>query len=359
MCGAKASDTYKTEDEDRYTKGTRTPVLSDQWKSAYANAAGNLNAGGYTGQQQNALGLFQNNYNLLQDGIDDYDPNIDVLQGNLEAIQANNRLKPVQTSAGIINNDLMGNRGQMAALGGQYAPFSTQKAAQATASSGADFISRYTNDPTADALLQSSTDDYITTADRARNARLLSRDSSGAFGDRAAISDATYDADSVRGLNALTSGIRSSIYDRAVGAGMQDANNFTNTSQFNAGAEMQNRSQQMQAIQAQERNIAAQTGISQQILQNVITNNQVNMDGLGAESDAAKSNIDALGAKRNAVQINMDAATKLFQSGQISQEQLNQLAILAQQSNGMYMDETMNRNGSSNSFTATVDADIF
>lgn len=278
MCGpsAKNTTTFKTSSKDQ------TPILSDDWIKAYKNSSNNLGANGLNSLQNQGLGM-------LNQAITD---------------------RPYQASAVIVNNDLMGMRGDLEGLGAKYDPYTKMTTPTATADTGASFMGAYKNPFDRD-VIDASVNDYNTNVDRTSNAMRAGRDSAGAFGDRSAIADAVYQGDASRGLGSLVSGLRQTGFNTAAGLGQQDAARSTDVSKFNAGQELQNRVQQMGAIGAQERNIAARAGISQQILDNVFTNNQVNMD----------------------------YATKLFQTGQISQEQLNTITQLAERANGTHTKE--------------------
>jgi hypothetical protein len=334
---------------------TAMPILSEEWKKTFGNAVSNLNSNGATAQQQPALDYFANNMghsaaSLLQGpaGAPNIDSNNAAIQWTNHFVNAN--VNPAIQS--IANN--------------AYKPFVHQAvrqqdpAAQANAAlsanapsinsqTGASFMNAYKN-PWDQEVINASAADYNVNADRSLNSMRAGRDASGAFGDRAAIADAVFQADAARGLGSMVSGLRQQGFNTAVGFGQQDANRFLSADQSNASnvlannqfnASAQNAANQFNANALNDRNqfnvnagyqgdqqrmqaggnlinaVGQMAANAQQALNNTMAGNEANM----------QANLAAQG-------LNMDAANALMMGGGMTQDQLVQLANLAQAANG-------------------------
>lgn len=291
--------------------GIQKPILSDDWLSAFKNSAGALNANGANPWQQQGA---------------------DYLSGSM------GQNSPVNSYTDLTNNTL-GNFNRMNLQArDQFAPFTTQQAPQSAyagdvnAMSGADFMDKYSNKYD-QSVIDSTVNDYNTNTDRTLNAIRQGRNSSGAFGDRSAIADAAYQGDATRGLGSLVSNLRQANFNTAAGYGQQDASRALTAAtsnqsaraannDFNANAIYKNRDQQMAAINDQVSAISNAVGVSQDALKNVVT-----ADG-----------------------IDTDKARALFDSGTITQSQLDQIVNLASAGNGQQVDENGNSTSKSSGF---------
>jgi len=289
----------------QYSSATQKPILSDQWTGSFDRATGNMNAGGYTPDQATGSDWIRNNLNT----------------------------NPVGTQRGVTNqyiNDVQGAIGDINMNGlNQFATGAARQADYAgdvTAKTGAGFMDAYKNPYQTD-VIDASIADYNAGADRALSGMRAGRDAAGAFGDRAAIQDAVFNADANRGLGSLVSGLRSQGFTTAAGLGMQDSNRdltagMSNQSaraqnnQFNVNAGYQGDQQRIGAYNDIVRNGLSAAGLSQQQFNNIVNENGVNTD----------------------------AAKALFNAGSISQSQLNQILQLSGEANGNQIDS---RGGSS------------
>ncbi len=117
----------------------------------------------------------------------------------------------------------------------QIGPAQTAAAADATAASGADYMSRYQN-PFTQQVVDTTLAGYDRSAaeTRARMAAQAAR--AGAFGgSRYGIAEGQFAADTALGRAATEAQLRSQGFDTAAGLGQQDAANAQGASQFNAG----------------------------------------------------------------------------------------------------------------------------
>lgn len=325
--GASAEANYSKTSENftKDTTGKREALLSDYWKTAFGNASGNLNPFGYTPDQQ--TGVDWARMNLATNPVGGATANANTFLDN-----ANQSVGNVATSFNKYINAAPRQLGQ-ATL--------SENAPMVQARQGSDFASSY-YDPFLKQVVNSSVDDYNTSADRALNQMRVGQAASGAYGgDRGAVAEGQFRGDVTRGLGSLVSNLYSQGFNTAQGFGQSDANRFLtadtvnasnilsnnqyNTGlldsrdKFNVDAGYRGDQQSMGALSAQGETILKQAGLSQQQLDNVITANG----------------------------INMDAAQSLFTAGQISQAQLNQLLQLAAAANGQTYDETSTGSGSS------------
>lgn len=104
--------------------------------------------------------------------------------------------------------------------------------------SAADYIDRFMNPALRD-VVDTSLADYDTGVDRSMTARSAAAGAGSAFGNRRAIADAVYEADTARGRGALSAGLRSNAFDTALGAAQGDAGRFQSADTFNAGTALQ------------------------------------------------------------------------------------------------------------------------
>jgi len=106
-------------------------------------------------------------------------------------------------------------------------------AQQIQARQGSEFMGDYLNPYLSD-VVDASLADYDFGTNRALAEMQGRRDAGSAFGSRANLSDAVFNADAARGRGSLAAGLRSQGFNTALGAGMQDANRFLSADTTNA-----------------------------------------------------------------------------------------------------------------------------
>jgi len=303
------------------TFGTQRPILSGEYTDALNRARGNLNPGGYTADQ--ATG-------------------VDFLRSNM----VNNPVQGATTSA---NDYLLQSQNNYGFLNSQIAPFTTAPARQLgdaqladyagdiAAQGGYDFISKY-NDPWQKDVIDSSIADYNVNADRALSGMRAGRDAAGAFGDRAAIADAVFQADSTRGLGSLVGGLRSQGFNTAAGFGQQDANRFLSAAQSNQSARAQNNQFNANMLDTRDKfNVDAGYRGDQQALQA----NEMVGQNVRSAADLQQQRLNNIIAADG---IDVQKAQALFQAGSISQEQLNQILQTLAATNGSRTSQVSGQN---------------
>lgn len=359
--GASASDSNTSKSSNDNTYGTHSPILGDDWIAAFKAAQGNLNAGGYTADQQKAIDLGLGALGRSDSAVADANNSFDAIRDQYG--QRGQQLYDISTQG----PHLLG--AAPTSVAGQATGTTSDYAGDITAQSGASQMGQYF-DPFIGDVVANSVNDYDTNVDRTLNNMRASRDASGAFGDRAAIGDASYLGDATRGLGTLVSGLYSNAFNTAAGYGQQDANRIlsadqsnqatrqqnnqfnagllTDTSKFNAGQTTQNN--QFNAGLLNDRDIANQNSQNQ--------NDQTRLHAIEDMQQNLRDQTNLTDTQLNDIfkgtQIDTEAAQALFQAGQISQDQLNQILQLAQAGNGYSY--TQNSNGSSNSNTVSVSA---
>gem|GEM_PF-4652096 len=107
-----------------------------------------------------------------------------------------------------------------------------------TARQGVGLMNDYLNPYMRD-VVDTSLGDYDVGVDRQANQSRARRDAASAFGDRAALADAVFAADSSRGRGSLAAGLRSDAFNTAAGFGMQDANRFLEAERTNQQVALQ------------------------------------------------------------------------------------------------------------------------
>lgn len=162
--------------------------------------------------------------------------------------------------------------------------------------SAADYIERFMNPALRD-VVDTSLADYDTGVDRAMTARSASADAGSAFGNRRAIADAVYQADTARGRGALSAGLRSNAFDTALGAAQGDASRFQGADTFNAGTALQtalaNQSNQARNFDRSMQNNQFNTGQYNTAAQfNLGAANRASEFGAGERNRFALSNRD-------------------------------------------------------------------
>lgn len=333
--GTSVQDVNKTSNTQTNASGTNTPILSNDWQSAFNNAKNNLNSAGYTADQQTGVDWARNSL-------------------------ANNQ---VQGATGAANASLTGNANSLQNVIGGYNYLAGQGAHQlgaaptegyvgdVKAASGNSLASQYYN-PFQKNVIDTSVNDYMTGVDRTQNAMRAGRDSAGAFGDRSAVADAVYQGDATRGLGSLVSGLYSQGFNTAQGYGQQDANRLLSADQGNQAAAQGVNTRNSSLLDSRERaNIGYQQD-DQALKMNALAGiRSTELEKAGVTDDILKNVITADG-------IDSGKAQALFQTGQISQEQLNAIMAAASAGNGSSFNQTGGSSTNSNEITAKAAAGI-
>jgi hypothetical protein len=103
---------------------------------------------------------------------------------------------------------------------------------------GADYMNTYMN-PYLNQVVDTSLSDYDVGVDRQAAQNRARRDASSAFGDRAAIADAVFSADSNRGRASTASNLRSQAFNTSAAFGMQDSDRFLDADRTNQQVALQ------------------------------------------------------------------------------------------------------------------------
>lgn len=334
-----ASANYQGTDtkESRDSSGTTSPVLSDYWKTAFNNFSGGVNSSGFTPGQQTAVDFATNR-----------------MGGN----------NPVARGVTSANADLAASNASRDNVVGGYnwlgtqGPFQlgqTQKenyVGDVTALQGGQLAEGYYN-PFIKNVVNTSVDDYMTNVDRTLTSMRAGRDSGSAFGNRSAIGEGVFLGDTARGLGSMVSGLYKEGYDTAQGLGQLDANRFLtagttnqamrqgvesrNTSLIdsrerqNIGYKQDDQAVKFQALEGIRSTLTERDGVSQTILNNIIT-----ADG-----------------------IDVAAATALFDAGTLSQAQLSAILEAARAANGSTFTQTSTGTRNSDTYGGSVESGIF
>jgi hypothetical protein len=319
---------------ERNTYGTRTPNLSDDWLASFKKAQGNLNAGGYTPDQQKAIDLGLGSLNTTRDSL---------AKANGDLGFFSSQIAPYAVAP-----DRLAIQGIAASPAEEYV-------GDVTAKTGADFMDRY-KDPYQKDVIDASLADYDVGVDRGLSGLRASRDASGAFGDRAALADATYLGDSNRGRGLLVAGLNSQGFNTRAGYGMQDANRTLLADQGNQTTEQGVRSRNAgNLLDANKFNAAQFSDISKFNVDTQYKGDKQRMDAIKMQAGLSQQVLDNV-FKGN--QIDTDAAKSLFEAGQISQDQLLTLLQAASEGNGFSYTEDSKSKGSSNTAKVSFEAGI-
>lgn len=235
-------------------------------------------------------------------------------------------------------------RGQAAP---QAAVFTSDGAPQIAGQVGADYMSRYMS-PYLNDVVGSTGDILDRTTDRGLTSLRASRDAGSAFGDRANLADGQFLSDSAMNKGNVIGNLKNLGFTQAAGYGMSDADkaqaaattNAGNTlsnnqynagaknqgAQFNVGAQQANTAQKLQAAQQAQSILKDQAGLSQQLLDNIVT-----ADGI----DTAKAN-------------------SLFSDGTITSAQLAAILSMAQNGNGYTYSQNSTSNGTTDQSSFVV-----
>lgn len=290
-------------DTNAASYGTRTPNLSTGYTGAVDDYKKALNPNGLNASQQGGMDL-------------------------LNSVSTNGRVAGATTNA---NNLLTG-------LAGKYDPFAKQatplSANVPTVAGQAGFNYMKPYEASYDkGLIDPLLADYD--ADTAKKYGAFRAGTAGAFGNRrTGLAESSFADASVRGRGTYAANLLSDRFKTAAELGQSDATRFqaadtTNAgnllsnNQFNAGQETRNRQQQMDAL-------SAQTGITNQQLANVVTQNG----------------------------IDLEVAQSLFAAGSITQSQLQSLIDFASAGNGSSYTENKTGNTNTDEFGISAKAGI-
>jgi hypothetical protein len=213
--------------------------------------------------------------------------------------------------AGQVTN--AGNVGDIAGVGNISAgPDIT--AQQIAARRGSEFMSDYMNPYMRD-VVDTTLADYDVGTDRTMAGRSAARDASGAFGNRSAIADAIFQADSDRGRAGTAANLRAAGFNTALGAGQADAGRFlsadTSNAANNLSASSMNAANRLNAagmnagntLQTQLANQANQRGNIDRMnnlgMFNVGAQNQFRVGDQAARQQADLTSLNALGMANN------------------------------------------------------------
>jgi len=292
-----------TVDMSGTTSETYKPIISDEWLNQNLNLGNLLGSTGMTSAQQENINALQNVNNgfgaYTQAGYYGLDQFADRFGGGWAA--------PTDVAAQNISTGSIG------------AP--TIASQDVAAQQGAANMAAYAN-PFERDVVNASIADYNVNTDRTLNAMRAGRDAAGAFGDRAAIADAVYQADAARGLGSVISNLRAQGFNTAADLGQQDANRFlaadtanaanqltaasTNAAnalaaqqfnnslrnerqQFDINAAFQGDQNRMQAFRDQQAGIQTQNAIQQAGLDNLLAQLNLGVQTFGRQTDGTSS----------------------------------------------------------------------
>lgn len=200
---------------------------------------------------------------------------------------------------------LLGDAGQVTNAGNvaDIAGVGDISAQQIAARRGSEFMSDYTN-PWMRDVVDTTLADYDVGTDRTMAGRRASADASGAFGNRSAIADAIFQADSNRGRAGTAANLRAAGFNTALGAGQADAGRFLSADTTNAanalsaaGMNVGNRLSTQLANQANQRgNIDRMNNLG---MFNVGAQNQFRVGDQAARQQADLTSLNALGMANN------------------------------------------------------------
>lgn len=325
---ASVDNTSKSMNQDTNYTGQQTPIISPTWQTAFNNASANVGASGLTPEQLQAIAVANgvlSPTSSVANATAAQNTNLGFVQGGLNYLGANTYM-PATTAAPR----------QAAGTTASNAPLVT---AQTAASAMAPYSELYSQE-----LIDPSLNAYDYGTDKAFSALDARTAGAGGFANsRSGLGYSDLGAQSALGRGTLEATAKNLGLTGAINAATGDVNrnltadqfnssNILGNNQFNAGQEQANNQfnvnagyqgdqQKIQAADKLRDTLTQITGVSQQVLQNVIT----------------------------AQGINTDAANALFQAGTISQSQLAQLLQAAATTNGQAASGTENTAGTSDS----------
>lgn len=338
-------DTKK--EESRY--GTTTPNFTPEYRRAVDDYRGQLNPQGANQAQQEGLDFLKGRQGGARRDIDT--PNSHLAWYNSQLGQRVQGGYEPYTSQGA---HLLGDAPTV-----EGRDITAQEAA---ANRGSEFMNDYKN-PFQSDVINASLSDYDVGGDRALNAARAGRDASGAFGSRAAIGDAVLGGEIARGRGALSAGLNYEGFNTAAGLGMQDANRFTGTSQFNAGqrqgADMFNSEQAFNTS-------AANAGLLDSRERfNVGSEYQNDAQKIGAIDKIRDTLLDQANLTQAQIDnvvtangIDLEAAQSLFAAGTITQQQLDDIVRMEAAGNSRSFTENTNSKMNEDTYGGSVKAGL-
>lgn len=304
---------YENTNQTQNQYGTRSPNVSADWQTAFGNLKNGVGANGLNSDQNTGLDYFRN-------------------------FMSNN---PVTPTTNTINNQLEGANGALTstyngygAIAGQPSPgpvSATPVNAKTGASMAAPYAALYGQE-----LIDPSLKAYDYGTDRAMTALDARTAAGGGFANsRSGINYGDLGAETSLGRGQLEAQLKTAGLTNALGFGQTDAgrsltadttntNNALDADKFNVGAQQRNTDQRLQALGGQAQTMLSKAGLSQQVLQNVVTETG----------------------------INTEAAQSLFAGGAISQAQLDSILQAAAAGNGFSFTQN------SNTDTTKVNAEV-
>jgi hypothetical protein len=254
---------------------TMNRIIGDDWLSGYSGLGNTLGQTGVTAGQQ----------------------------GNINALQGINSGLQNYTQSGYYGLGDLASK-----FGGQWAAPDPVTAQSVSAQSGAQGMDAYQN-PWDKQVVDATAADYDAQSAQGLNAMRAGRDASGAFGDRAALADGQYMADSDRGRASLLSGLRQQGFNTAAGYGQMDAsrglqaagmnqsanlaaqqfnNNMTNNrQQFDVNTGFRGDENRMQAFRDMQNNVMNQNGIQSGGVGNLMNYLNLGTNTFGQQSDGS------------------------------------------------------------------------
>lgn len=311
LASASASDTNKTTNTQTNASGTQTPVISPQWNTAYGNVTGNVNSSGANAAQQAAIDFAKNQmtFSGQPNGTDANGQPTFANPAVAALLAGNNNLAPIKTGVDNLQSYWTGAAGTSPLTSAAPGTINSATAASGVAPYS-DLYSQQLIDPSLKAF------DYGT--DKAFSALDARTAGAGGFANsRSGLGYSDLGTQSALQRGQLESGLKTTGLTNALGyaqgdvtrqqqADTQNVANTMGNNQFNVNAGIQQRQLSDSEITSAQQNLAQSAGITQQVANNIVTANG----------------------------INVDAATALFQSGQITQQQLLAITAAAQAANG-------------------------
>ena len=346
---------YENQNMNAY--GTRSPIISDQFKTAYGNYSGAVSPSGA---------------NALQQGAHDTMAGIQNRGASRAALMdANQNLQPVKTQMAALGTkgpNLLGTAPRAVATraNASLADVSTSENAPIVQGrSAADFMDRY-KDPYERDVVNAALADYD--AGTASAYAAFKGANAGAFGNkRLGVAEAEFGDKAVRGRGSLSANLLSQGFNTRATLGQGDADRFQSADTINAGNILSNNQFNAGARNnasitnanlltgVSQTNAGLETGVSQTNagIQNdrdiTDVNSRNQSDALAMESLTQQAGLTQQQAQNivTADGIDTDMANALFAAGSITQSQLDSILGAAAQFNGSEFDERRSSNKTS------------
>lgn len=280
---------FSKESGSRDAYGTTTPIVSDQYGQGFNALSGSIGTDGFNNTQRDAAGKIRN---MLDNPSYRYFTE-----------QTNNALSNISNAYGGLVNE---------------GPYLLGAAPTISAKTAADFMDLYKEDYTRDVTDAALADYDAGAAVQKNNLRAAN---AGAFGNkRYGVAEGQFAADAARGRGSLSANLLAQGFRDRAALGAGDAGRAleadTTTAQIRDSRDKFNVNSQYQAQANAAQYLKEQSGLSQQILDNIVT-----ADGIDAE-----------------------LAQTLFAAGTISQSQLHDILDAAREYNGSQFTENVDTN---------------